>query len=183
MAEHTLRIQAPFVFEEEGFPWRISYNGNRLTIHIEGFAIHTGLDVTIDAQDIDLFYQNVGSRLGLRFRSPICPGTTYELRFEQEEPNIIAFFETRNGENQETIKFRVLDDRWLSFHDFVEARIFPPAAQQQQQAPAVQNQDPVNVVENENPVVDAAIGGRRRSRRTHRSSRGSKKRTRRNRRS
>ena len=179
MAEHTLRIQAPFVFEEEGFPWRVSYNGNRLTIHVTDFHNRTHLDVTYDAQDIDLFYQNVGSRLGLRFRSPAFPGTTYELRFENEEPHITAFFETRNGENQETVRFRVLDDRWLSFHDFVQERIFAPAAQQQQQqqAAAVQNQDPVAA--NEDPA--AAAGGRRRSRRTRRyRRRGSKKRTRRN---
>lgn len=169
MAERTRRINAPFVFEEEGYPQRISYDGARLSIHFEDMSNRTHLDVTHEAQAIDLFYQNVGSRTGLRFQSAACPGTTYELRFEYEAPRVTAFFETRNGENREAVQFRVLNERWQPFHDFVEGRVFAPAAPNQ---PAAANADPIPAEE------DPPAGGRRR--RTRRAVRGKRsKRTRR----
>ena len=173
MAERTRRINAPFVFEEEGYPERISFDGARLTFHFEAMTGNTHLDVTYDAQDVDLFYANDGDRTGVRFRSAACPGTSYELRFEHEEPRVMCFFETHNGENRESIKFRVVTDRWHTFHDFVSDRVFAPAAAPNVPGPAA-NQDPVPAEE------DPPAGGRRRTRRAGRVKRNKRsKRTRR----
>jgi hypothetical protein len=157
--EHARAINAPFVFQEEGQPYRIAYDGARLTIAMgEG---RSRLSAVLLAANLESFYVDFGARLGFRFVSPAHPGMNFTFRIDYADHRANVTFESRAGENVQSMHLPMPEPAYLYLHDMFEALVFPaPALAQPAAAPQPANEDPVP------PNLDPAHGGRRRRRRT-----------------
>lgn len=156
--EHARVINAPFVFQEEGQPYRIAYDGVRFTASM-GEGRHR-LSVTLSASNLECFYVDFGAVLGFRFVSPAHPGINFTFRIDYADHRANVTFESRAGENVQSMHLPMPEPAYLYFHDMFEALVFPaPALAQPAAAPQPVNEDPAP------PNLDPAHGGRRRRRR------------------